>query len=208
VTWGEYSSYLLIVVVVVLAPGADTMIVLRNALRGGARAGVLAIAGIGSASLMQGRAAAQGLGALVLGSQPVFTALRWFGVAYLCYIGVQALRSAWRGEYSRPEALTRGGRGAGRRAFREGLLTNITNPKVLALYLSVLPQFLHSGASSTLDALLLAYTVAVLGAVWLLILVLVVHRVRGWLQQRRVRRSVDATTGGAMLGFGVALMLE
>lgn len=84
----------------------------------------------------------------------------------------------------------------------------MTNPKVLVMYLSVLPQFLIPGVTTTVDALLLAYTVGVLGAVWLLTLVLVVHRVRGWLSRRRVRRSLDAVTGAALLGFGAALAVE
>lgn len=103
-TWGTYASYLVIVVLLVLAPGPDTMVMLRNALAGGTRRGLLAIAGIFSANVVQGSAAAFGLGALVAGSQPLFTALRWLGVGYLCVLGVQALRSAWRGDYGGVEA--------------------------------------------------------------------------------------------------------
>jgi threonine/homoserine/homoserine lactone efflux protein len=99
-------------------------------------------------------------------------------------------------------------RGAGFRRFREGFLSNVTNPKVLVMYLSVLPQFLTPGVTTTLDALVLAYTVGILGAVWLGLLLLVVHRVRDWLSRRRVRRTVDAVTGTALLGFGVALASE
>jgi threonine/homoserine/homoserine lactone efflux protein len=84
----------------------------------------------------------------------------------------------------------------------------VTNPKVLALHLSVPPQFLEPGRTSAWDALLLAYTVAVLGGLWLLALMMLAHRAREWLRRRKVHRSLDAVTGTALIGFGVALAVE
>src|SRR5690606_9222197 len=83
---------------------------------------------------------------------------------------------AWRGDYAAMDA--EGAAASGFRRFREGFLSNVTNPKVLALYLSVLPQFLDPVRSTPFDALLLAYTVAVLGALWLVLLLVFVHRDR------------------------------
>ncbi|WP_410567873.1 LysE family translocator [Amycolatopsis sp. cmx-4-61] len=206
-TWSSYGSYLVIVVLIVLAPGPDTMVMLKNALSGGFRGGLLASLGIFTGNAVQGSAAALGLGVLVARSQPVFLALKWAGAAYLVFLGVQALRGAFRGNYYVVEAAQRR-RGGGFRRFREGFLSNITNPKVLVLYLSVLPQFLDPARTTTADALALAYTVAVLGVVWLLVLLAFVHRVRVWLERRRVRRALDGVTGTALLGFGAALALE
>lgn len=206
-TWSVYGSYLVIVILVVLAPGPDTAVLLKSSLAGGARGGLMAMFGIFTGNIVQGTAAALGLGAVIAHSQPVFTTLRWLGVAYLCYLGIQALRGAWRGDYDALDAAARS-RGGLLRRFREGFLSNITNPKVLVLYLSVLPQFLNPATTSTGEALLLAYTVAVLGSLWLLVLLFFVHRVRAWLAKRTVRRSLDAVTGTALIGFGAALAAE
>lgn len=206
-TWSSYSSYLLIVVLIVLAPGPDTMVMLKNSLSGGTRGGLLATAGIFVANSVQGTAAALGLGVVIAQSQPVFVTLKWVGAAYLVFLGFQALRGAWRGDYS-GVAAAKQQRASGFRRFREGFLSNITNPKVLVLYLSVLPQFLDPVTTSAWDALLLAYTVAVLGAIWLMMLLLFVHRVRTWLERRKVRRALDGVTGTALVGFGAALVLE
>ena len=159
-------------------------------------------------NVVQGTAAALGVGALILASQPLFDAIRWAGVAYLCWLAVHALRSAWRGPdvvpggaptpQERPRPLVR---------LRQGFLSNITNPKVLVFYLSVLPQFLQPG-SAAVDALALAYTHAVLGLVWLTVLVTGLHGVRGWLARRRVRRSLDAATGVVLLGFAGTLAVD
>lgn len=164
--------------------------------------------GSAPANAVQGSAAALGVGAIIAASQPVFEAIRWAGVAYLCWLGGQALRSAWRG--SGPQAGTpprsADGPSDGVR-LRQGFLSNVTNPKVLVFYLSVLPQFLAPGAPLG-DALTLAYTHAVLGLAWLALLVTALHGLRGWLACRRVRRSLDALTGLALLGFAGKLATD
>lgn len=205
-TWSSYGSYLVFVVLVVLAPGPDTLVTLKNTFAGGFRGGLLAASGVAAGSLLQGTAVALGLGTVIVQSQPVFHTVRWLGVAYLCYLGVQALRAAWRGDYAALDA--KGSQASGFRRWREGFLSNVTNPKVLALYLSVLPQFLDPVRSTTVDALVLAYTVAVLGTLWLLVLLVLVNRVRVWLRRRKVRRTVDALTGTTLIGFGAALAAE
>ncbi|MEC3981211.1 LysE family translocator [Amycolatopsis sp. H20-H5] len=206
-TWSAYGSYLIIVVLIVLAPGPDTMVVLKNALAGGSRGGLLASFGIFTGNVVQGTAAALGLGVVIAKSQPVFLTLKWLGAAYLAFLGVQALRGAWRGKYERLETAT-GSRASGFRRWREGFLSNVTNPKVLVLFLSILPQFLDPATTTTWDALGLAYTVAVVGGLWLLVLMFFINRVRGVLERRKVRRAVDGVTGTALIGFGAALAWE
>jgi RhtB (resistance to homoserine/threonine) family protein len=205
-TWSTYLGFAGMMAFLAMMPGPDTMVVLKNALTGGARGGGWACAGISVANFLQGTAAALGLGAVITRYRPVFETVKWLGAAYLVFLGVQALRGAWRGDYEALDDVRRA-RASRSRRFREGFLSNITNPKVIVLYLSVLPQFL-TPASTLGDSLLLAYTVAALGVVWQVLLLLFVHRVRAWLRRRRVRRSLDGVTGTALIGFGAALALE
>jgi threonine/homoserine/homoserine lactone efflux protein len=122
---------------------------------------------------------------------------------------VSTIRSALRRRHSAPEERD-SGETATRRwpAYQQGFLSNITNPKVLTLYLSVLPQFLASGHPSVSAALLLAYTHAVLDLLWLIVLVAFLHRIRSSLRRRKVRRTPDGATGVAMIGFGARLAIE
>ena len=203
-TWSTYVSFLVFAVVVMLIPGPDFAVVLKNALSGRSR-GVAASAGVTLSNAVQGVAAVLGLGALVVASEPVFLGLRWAGVGYLAYLGAQALRSALRGEYGpggRPEAG-----GGAVRGLRQGFLSNITNPKVLTFYLAVLPQFLP--AHPTLwQALVLALTHAVLSFGYLVALACGVHRARPGLERSRVRRALDAVTGAVLLAFAGRLGAE
>ncbi|MFB9682743.1 LysE family translocator [Amycolatopsis plumensis] len=201
--WGTYGTYVLFVVLVLIVPGPDTALVLKNSLAGGRRGGVLTALGIGSGNLVQGLAAALGLSAVIIRAEPVFVTLKWAGAAYLGYLGAKALVAAWRGNYRvKTETKAHGGR-----RWREGFLGNLTNPKVLVFYLSMLPQFL-SPDSTIAEALLLAVTVGVLATLWQLVIVAGVHRIRAWLGRRRVRRTLDGVTGTALVGFGAALAFE
>lgn len=95
----------------------------------------------------------------------------------------------------------------GFRHFRQGLLSNITNPKALVLYLSVLPQYLQPGLGAG-ATLLLAPTLGVLGACWQLRLLFAAHRARTWLASHQIRRTLDRVLGSVLIAFGVGLAAE
>ncbi|MFW3170899.1 LysE family translocator [Geodermatophilus sp. CPCC 206100] len=202
----QYWTFVVFAAVLVLVPGADFAVVVKNTLGGGRRRGAWSAAGVTASNVVQGAAAATGLGALVVRVGPLFQAIRWIGVAYLVWLGLQALRSAVRGRY---RAYPAGERlpGQALTGFRQGFVSNITNPKVLAFYLAVLPQFL---GPATPVPVLAAYalTHAVLGLGWLLLLVAGLDRARAVLARRPVRRALDALTGVALLGFGARLAAE
>ncbi len=199
-----YGSFVLFAAVLVLVPGPDTAVVIRNTLAGGRSRGMWSALGITASNAVQGTAAAAGLAAVVVRVEPLFQTIRWLGIAYLTYLGVQALRSAVRGEYGDLAGAGTAGGGVALRGFRQGFLSNVTNPKVLAFYLAVLPQFL--GPEAAVPVLLaFALTHAVIGLGWSLVLVAGLHRARAVLTRRPVRRAMDAVTGCALLGFGARL---
>jgi threonine/homoserine/homoserine lactone efflux protein len=209
VSLGSYLSYVAFAIIVIVAPGPDFALTMANTLRAGRPGGMRTALGIATSNTVQGTAAALGLGGLIARSELAFTIIRWVGAAYLAYLGVSTICSALRRRHATPEHPVSGGTTTRRwLAYQQGFLSNITNPKVLTLYLSVLPQFLASGHPNLSAALLLAYTHAMLGLLWLIVLVVFLHRIRSFLQRRRVRRSLDGATGVAMIGFGARLAIE
>jgi threonine/homoserine/homoserine lactone efflux protein len=207
--WAAYGAFLAFAVVLVLVPGPDFAVVTKNTLAAGRWRGGWAAVGVACSNSVQGIAAAAGLGAVIIAVQPLFEAIKWAGAGYLVYLGVQSLRSAARGDYA---PLDAGGglprtSGAALAGWRQGFLSNITNPKVLVFYLAVLPQFLPARAGL---AVLLAFALshAVLSLGYLLLLTVALHRARGILERRRVRRLLDATTGAVLLGFSARLVAE
>ena len=206
-SWSKYGEFLAFAVVLVLIPGPDFAVVTKNTLAGGRRRGRWTALGVSSSNLVQGTAAAAGLGALIVKVQPLFESVKWAGVAYLACLGVQALRSARRGEYGPLDGNDREGTAQNAAGWRQGFISNITNPKVLVFYLAVLPQFLTSGAAPGW-LLVMAWSHAVLSLAYLFVLVTGLHGARRLLMRRRVRRALDATTGAVLLGFGARLATE
>jgi threonine/homoserine/homoserine lactone efflux protein len=201
-SWSSYLSFLAFAVVLVLVPGPDFAVVTKNTLTGGRRRGSWSALGVCMSNCVQGLAAVAGLGAVIVHAQPLFETIKWAGVAYLIYLGVQALRSARAGQYAPFDAEAQPGQAVA--GWRQGFLSNITNPKVLVFYLAVLPQFLGPQASIAV-LLMFALSHACLSVCYLLLVVNGIHRARRWLARRRVRRGLDIVTGTVLLGFSAKL---
>ena len=136
---GELAAFLGIAIVVIVTPGQDTALTIRNALLGGPRGGVPTALGVVAGSACWTVAASAGLAALLVASEPVFVALKLAGAAYLVYLGLQALRRAVHPFAYRSTA--RRSPLAPHRAYQQGLLSNLGNPKIAVFFTSLLPQF-------------------------------------------------------------------
>lgn len=202
----NYLSFLAFATVLAVAPGPDTFFTLRVTVAGGRDRGLWTMLGILVANVVQATAVVTGLGAIIANSQPVFNTIKWLGVAYLVYLGVSALVAAWRGSEEAWHDPTRA-QVSPRKAVRQGFLCNITNPKVLAFNLAVLPQFVSADAS-WVELALYAFTLAAVGMLVLLGVVLGAHTARTLIARSGFRRGVDGAVGAVMLVFAGALAAE
>ena len=187
---------------VIAIPGQDTALTIRNTLLGSRATGVATALGVGAGQAAWTVATALGVGALLAASEPAFAALRLAGAAYLVWLGLRTLWTAVRGA----DKAGRGGRAARRPtiAFRQGLLSNLGNPKMLAFFTSLLPQFSSTGAGLLAHGLVFC----ALTTIWLSGYSVVVSRARSLLDRGRVRRAVDAVTGSVLVAFGLRLAAE
>jgi threonine/homoserine/homoserine lactone efflux protein len=206
-SWSSYGEFLAFACVLVLIPGPDFAVVAKNTLMAGKRGGLWASLGICTSNAVQGTAAAAGLGALIVRSQPAFEAIKWAGVSYLAFLGFQAMRSAIRGSYDSPTAGNEHAGAAALGGWRQGFVSNITNPKVLVFYLAVLPQFLHPGTAPGW-LLAFAWSHALLSLLYLFAVTAGLMRLRQVLSRRKVRRTLDIATGTLLLGFSARLAFE
>jgi threonine/homoserine/homoserine lactone efflux protein len=200
-------GFVAVALLAVMTPGLDTMVTLRHSLLSGRRAGAGVVAGISAGCLVWGTASIVGLSALLAVSEVAYRTLQLVGAAYLIWLGGSALRrTVVRRDGAAPApAAPVGGL---LRGLRAGLLTNLLNPKVGVFYLSLLPQFIPPGAAAPAwGALLVALHVA-LGMGWLGVLVLLAERAGRLLLRERVRRWLDRTTAGVLLGLGVAMVVD
>ena len=193
----ELAAFLLVAAVVICTPGQDTALTIRNALVGGRRSGLATALGVALGQAVWTLAAAAGLVAVLRASQPAFTALRLAGAAYLVYLGLHALVAV-----ARRRSAPRGARASGSTAggsLRQGLVSNLANPKMVVFFTSLLPQF--GAAFATLLALGLLFSL--LTGIWLAAYAFAAARARRLLARDRVRRLVDALTGAVLVALGL-----
>lgn len=215
---------------IVLLPGPDTLVVLRNLVSGGRRTAALAVAGVLSGLTVWIVAAMAGLSALLRASSDGYVALRFAGAAYLLWLGVQSLRARTLARSEGPVALpgagaadgldaaggmdAAGGRVSGVRrrllgtGFGAGLATDLLNPKVGVFFVTFLPGFVPRGypVGSTLavfGGIFVAETAA-----YFALLLLLARRLTTWLHDPVIRRRLDRATALVLIGFGVRLAVE
>src|ERR1700690_1173216 len=155
------KAFVGVAAVLTLAPGPDMALVLRNALRGGRPAVLPTAAGICTGCLVWGATSSLGVAALLAASAQLYSALKLAGAAYLVILGVVALRAALRANDPHLEAAPLAGSRRG--AYRQGLLTNLLNPKVGVFYATFLPQFIGPGQPVFATSMMLAGIHAGLG---------------------------------------------
>jgi threonine/homoserine/homoserine lactone efflux protein len=203
---GELLAFLGIALLVIVTPGQDTALTIRNTVLGGRRGGILTAAGVAAGQATWTLATSAGLAAVLVASERLFDLVGLAGAAYLIWLGAQALRSALRGRHDADE-LGRGPQLAGAAAFRQGLVSNLGNAKMIVFFTSLLPQFAGAGASfASLAALGLVFCGLTL--VWLSLYALAVAKAGDVLRRTRVRRALDAALGAVLVGLGVRLAAE
>jgi threonine/homoserine/homoserine lactone efflux protein len=146
--------------------------------------------------------AAFGIAALLKASAVAFLALKLAGAIYLTWLGIQLLRS-------RSAAGATGGRRNGNlKALRQGLLSDLGNPKIAVFFTSFLPQFIHGHHAAFASLLTLGGIFVALTFAWLAAYAVVVGRASAFLRRERVRKALDRFTGVVLIAFGVRLALE
>jgi threonine/homoserine/homoserine lactone efflux protein len=188
-------AFIGIALVVICTPGPDTALIVRNTLFGGRANGVRTAGGVVTGLAVWTVAASAGVAAVLAASHLLFMTLRIGGAAYLVWLGIQTLRGRHAGT---TEHARHGG------GYRQGLLSNLGNPKVAIFFTSLLPQF----GSDFGGMLAFGLLFCTMGATWLTGYALVTARARTALLRPRVRRALDTLTGITLVAFGARLATE
>jgi len=206
----QFVTFLAAITLLTLTPGVDTLLVIRNTLRGGWRDGVVSSAGICSSLFVHASVSALGISAILLHSAWAFSLLKLAGAGYLVWLGVVSLRNALRHNQELAETLAHAetGRFLPLRSLREGFLSNVLNPKTVVFYMAFLPQFIDPAGSALQQSLWLAGIHFVVAMIWQSLLALMVRRAGMWLTRSRTRRRLEGVSGSLLLLLGVRLGLE
>ena len=198
----QLVAFAVVAGVVTIIPGADMALVARSVLAHGRRAGYVTSLGICTGLWVHAVASALGLSAILMTSAALFSTVKLAGALYLVALGVLSLRRALGPSPAAPTvAPGRTARDA-RRAFAQGLLSNLLNPKVALFYLTLLPQFVRPADNVLARSLLLAGVHVLIGLAWLVAYTYFLGRLSAALRRPRVRRALEGVTGSLLIGLG------
>ena len=199
-------TFTLAATLIVLLPGPDTLVVVRNLIRGGRRTAALTVLGVLSGLAIWVVTAALGLAALLRASRDGYTALRLVGAVYLIWLGVNSFRSR-AGAHADEIAATSPRKllGVG---YRAGLATDLLNPKVGVFFVTFLPGFVPRGHPVGSTSLVFGAIFVVETAAYFALLLMLASRITRWMSQPVIRRRLDRATGLVLIGFGIRLASE
>ena len=195
-----YLAFVAATTVLILIPGPAVTLFIATSMAQGARAALVSVAGSSTAIALMLVVTAFGITSIMLVLSQWFEILRWAGVAYLVYLGVQQ----WRGKPEAPGAENRAGSSA-KRLYLQGFVVSATNPKTLFFYAAFFPQFVDPAGEIALQLAVLSTTFLVIATVLDGGYALVAGRLRGRLAGPAHARRFDRITGSLLIGAGLWL---
>jgi threonine/homoserine/homoserine lactone efflux protein len=214
-----WLPFLGLIILLTLTPGPDMVLVLRNGVRGGSSMAWATGLGCCTGIAVHAVAATVGLSAVLAASAVAYTTVKLAGAAYLVWLGVTALVNSFRGDLRHGLPATgagSNGNGDGeaapaldtRTAFRQGLVSNLLNPKIAILFLTLLPQFVADGEPRVLTTAELAATFVLVGLTFMRVFSLAIGSVQRLLSRERLAIWIERITGTALAAIGLAVALE
>ncbi|WP_319582801.1 LysE family translocator [uncultured Pseudodesulfovibrio sp.] len=205
-TLTHWTTFLAAALLLNISPGPDMAFILGHTVQGGKRSGLAAMLGIWVGACAHVLLAVLGLSAIVATSATAFAMVKWIGVIYLGWLGIQALRSDG-------DMMRTGGDGTPQKTasvFRQGVLIDLFNPKVATFFLAFLPQFVVPGsgpiwAQSMLHGLLIIVVAAFVEPPLILVGDRLGRRLR---ESRSLRVWLDRLLGSVLLALGIELALS
>ena len=198
-------SFVVVASLLVMSPGPNGVLVARTVPTSGRAAGFANVLGFVAAFYIHGALSILGISVILVQSAQAFFIVKMLGAAYLCWLGIKALRDAWRGNNEMDTVEPAKHRRTLRTAFVEGLLTNALNPKVSMFYLAAFPQFITTGEGAIGSAFVLVLLHSLINAIWFGAMVILLARLTRVAQNGTFQRWLKGVTGAVFIGFGASL---
>jgi threonine/homoserine/homoserine lactone efflux protein len=206
----SFLAFLGVSALVIMTPGPDTALTIRNTLLGGRRGGVFTALGIVTGQAIWAVATSIGIVALLVASEPLFLAVKYAGAAYLVFLGAQALWAALRPRDGTavPASLRPAPGLRPLAALRQGIVSDLGNPKMAVFFASLLPQFAPPGDATVAGLLALGLVFCAMTFAWLAAYAALVAKAGDVLRRRHIRRAIEGVTGAVLIALGLRIAAE
>jgi threonine/homoserine/homoserine lactone efflux protein len=203
-------GFLAISILVIVTPGPDTAMTIRGALMGGRSGGLFTAFGVAIGQIIWALATSAGIVALLLASETAFHTIKLAGAAYLMFLGARSVLAALHGDGANgegpPKAEVR--LLSPLAAFRQGLISDLGNPKMAVFFVSVLPQFAEPGEGMLSSLAVLGVIFSGLTFAWLALYSIAFSVLADIFRRGRIRRAFDLTMGLILIALGLRLAIQ
>jgi len=208
----QILAFVGVVVALTITPGATTMLITRNVIAHGHKAGFFVVLGGCIGVFVHATLSGLGLSLILVQSAKLFEMIKWLGAIYLIFLGGQSIGRGLRQKPNDPSLLNHRAHAAEDktewRSFSEGFLTIILSPETSLFYLAILPQFINFGESVLLKSLMLASIHAIVRLIWYSILTVFLARITSMLKRPRVQQWLEMTSGAALVLLGLKIVAQ
>lgn len=201
-------AYILMALMMSMIPGTDTILIMKNTITHGAKSGRYTILGMATGLTFWTLVAVLGLSVVIAQSVFLFNAIKYFGAAYLLYLGVRAFisKSTFSIESVQADSQRSNDKLSQshcREAYIQGVFSNIFNPKTVLVYITFMPQFINLNGDTNQQLIGLGLILTIIAVGWFLILVYLLDHVKKWLKRPKFQKAFQKSTGVLLIGFGV-----
>lgn len=206
----EVWMFAVVALLIVMVPGVDSLLVLKNTILHGRKAGILTMLGIILVLIVWTTLAVLGLAAVISKSLYVFLFIKYAGALYLVYLGIQSWRARAQSVTLQEAAIPE------KQPFKntmlncmmQGLTTDLLNPKTLLLYVTLMPQFIQPNQAANIQLIILASVLMIIAIFWLGIVVFIINMIRQWFLQPKIQSAFNKVTALVLVGLGVRIATE
>lgn len=200
-------TYISIAAMMVVIPGADTMLLVKNTLSYGPRAGRYTVLGMATGLSFWTLIAILGLSVVIAKSVILYSTIKYIGAAYLIYLGIKSFfaKSVFSIEEIQTQANTpiNSSNRHNKESFMQALLSNVLNPKTVLVYITVMPQFIDLSENVNQQLIVLASILTLIAVLWFLTLVYVIDYAKKWLNNSKFQKVFQKSSGLILVGFGI-----
>ena len=203
----NYLGFIIAGIILNLTPGADTMYILTRSISQGRKAGIYSVFGITTGGLIHTTFASLGLSIVLAKSATAFVIVKYLGVAYLIYLGIKMLidkKNSFDTSSKKTEQVNL------IKIYRQGVITNVLNPKVALFFLAFLPQFINPDyATGSLPFMILGVTFMTTGTIWCLFLAYAASMITNTLRENdKIGLIMQKISGLIFIGLGIKLLTQ
>ncbi len=205
-------AYIIMALMMSMLPGTDTVLIMKNTLNHGAKAGRYTILGMATGLTFWTITAVLGLSVVITQSVFLFNIIKYLGAAYLFYLGVRAFLtkstlSLEAVQADSPCSIVQPSHRHYKESYLQGAISNILNPKTVLVYITFMPQFIDLNGNTNQQLIELGLILTLIAVGWFLILVYLLDHVRNWLKKPKFQKAFQKSTGVMLIGFGVKTVI-